>query len=340
MGRILVVGDVHWSTYSSIVRGRGERCSVRLEHLISSIDWCERLAEGQGCESIVYLGDFFDKPDLTSEEISMLDAISWSNKQHIFIVGNHESNVASLEYNSADALRAHGFFVVNTPKAIGGIVYLPYITEGSRKPLREYLGGLDMPIVFSHNDIKGIRYGMYESKTGFSVDEIESSTSMYINGHLHNGGWVNNPHTILNLGNICGQNFSEDAFSYQHRAMVLDTNSTACEFFENPHALNFYKFDVCTKEDIRRMENIKSNAVLSIKCNSKLKDGLKALLDKDPRVLLYKLIIYVDQGDDVQNAPKVELKGLDYMERFKEFIIENLGGDEVVMEELGEVCRQ
>ena len=70
--KILIVGDVHWSTYSSIVRSRGKKYSTRLENLINSVNWAERIADEENCDRIIYLGDFFDKADLTAEEITAL----------------------------------------------------------------------------------------------------------------------------------------------------------------------------------------------------------------------------------------------------------------------------
>ena len=64
------------------------------------------------------------------------------------------------------------------------------------------------------------------------------------------------------------------------------------------------------------------------------------MLDNNPKVLTYKLIVYVEStSSDSSNENKVELGGLDYIERFKEFIIDNIGSDAIVMEELEEVCK-
>lgn len=337
MKKILIVGDVHWSTYSSILRTRGLKCSIRLERLISSLNWCEQLAIEKGCDSVLYLGDFFDKPELYGEEITMLNSIKWNSLPHYFIVGNHESDVASLEYNSTEVLRKNNFEIINKPTIMDNIVILPYITEDARLPLKDYLQGTNKPIVFSHNDLKGIRYGKYESKTGFELSEIEDLTSLYINGHLHNGAWVTKK--ILNLGVLCGQNFGEDAFNYEHQVMVLDVDTLSYELIENPHAINFYKIEINTREDFNCIKNIKNYAVISIKCANSLKEEVKEILDKDPRILTYKLVIYIDSKDETTSETQVELKGLDYIDRFKEFIVDNMGNDEIVMEELEEVCK-
>ena len=105
--KILFVGDVHWSTYSSIVRSRGNHFSKRLENLIASMNFVESIADKYQCDEEIFLGDFFDKPDLNAEEISALSEIEWSHYPRIrhFIVGNHESGIASLVYSSTKSLQ-------------------------------------------------------------------------------------------------------------------------------------------------------------------------------------------------------------------------------------------
>ena len=161
--KILICGDVHFSTYSSIVRSRGKHFSTRLECLIKSLCWVEQISEEYGCEEEIYLGDFFDKPELSSEELTALSEIHWNNSSRLkhFIVGNHESGVASLIYNSTQALHKLGV-VEDVPYIYPlnentEILFLPYITEDNRKPLSEYLKDRNLNkklIICSHNDIK------------------------------------------------------------------------------------------------------------------------------------------------------------------------------------------
>ena len=81
--RILVCGDVHWSNYSSILRRRGTDYSKRLENCINSINWVEQTAEDYSCDCVVYLGDWFDRSDLNSEEIS---PFSFYQKRTYYII--------------------------------------------------------------------------------------------------------------------------------------------------------------------------------------------------------------------------------------------------------------
>ena len=86
------------------------------------------------------MGDFFDRPDLTAEELSALNELQWASgsvQEHIFIVGNHEITTASLEFNSANVLRNRGFTVVDGPYLIHttatDMLFLPYIGETELK---------------------------------------------------------------------------------------------------------------------------------------------------------------------------------------------------------------
>ena len=344
--KVLVVGDIHWSTYSSILRSRGNHFSTRLEYLIKSLSWVEQVAKEHGCEEEVFLGDTFDKPDLTAEEISALSEVEWNTSSRIkhFIVGNHESGIASLVYNSTQILHKVGV-IEDTPYIYPvdehtEFLFLPYITEDNRKPLVEYLKNRQSNkklVVFSHNDIKDFQMGMFLSTTGFSIDEIEKNCDLYINGHLHNGGWVS-PRKILNLGNLCGQNFSEDAFKYEHHIAILDTDTLELKFIENPYALNFYKLEMDEEANIGQLEFLKENAVVSIKCEESLKDKLEEVLNKDIKLLCSKVVYYSKEVTGTVESIS-ELQTVDHLEKFRQYVIDKLGKSEVVLAELSEVCK-
>lgn len=344
--KVLIVGDIHWSTYSSIVRSRGKYFSTRLEHLIRSMNWVERIAKVYNCQEEIFLGDTFDKPDLTSEEISALSCVDWNDLQKHFIVGNHESGLSSLAYNSTQALHKVGV-IEDTPNVYPvddkiDFLFLPYITEDNRKHIAEYLAVKERQIdkkliIFSHNDIKDFQMGAFLSTTGFAIGDIENHCDLYINGHLHNGGWVTKK--ILNLGNLCGQNFSEDAFRYEHHVMVLDTDTMTYEFIENPEALNFYKLTIEDEQDLIVLDKLKNNAVVSIKCHDTVKQELLKKLDSHTNILESKIIYYSDVVNSSDELGTANLQFADHLNKFKEFVIEKLGSTVTVLEELEEVCK-
>ena len=103
--KIGIVGDIHWSKYSSILRSRGKKYSKRLENCIESINWAEDTT--RDCDMVVYLGDFFDNESLKSEEITALSEIKWNKLPHKFLVGNHELGLNDLSFSSAHIFDLH-----------------------------------------------------------------------------------------------------------------------------------------------------------------------------------------------------------------------------------------
>ena len=115
--RCLIYSDPHWCQNSSIVRSNGDKYSTRLNNLIQSINWVEQLAWDQGAECIICCGDFFDSSVLNSMEISALQEIRWAPLSHLFLTGNHETNVSSLEYSTIDLFKlCPNVTVINTPQ--------------------------------------------------------------------------------------------------------------------------------------------------------------------------------------------------------------------------------
>lgn len=350
--KICVVGDVHLSQYSSIIRKRSKLYSMRLENCIQSINWAERQAEENGCDCIVYLGDFFDRPDLNAEEITALQDIEWSIKPHYFLVGNHEMGMNDLSYSSAHNMkRVPLSTVINEPAWIGSsrgsnirLLFLPYILESNRKNFKEYIDSAkslslgdykevyDKVVVFSHNDLEGIRYGQYVSKSGFNVEEIFDNCEMYINGHLHNQQQINEK--IINLGNLTGQNFSEDAEKYSHTIGILDLNTMKLDLINNPYAFNFYKFEISKESDIEEMlVKCKNNSVLTLKVNEDLFDLLKEKLNSMPSIIEYRIIIkpkpILNESVEIE-----QVLNTNHVESFKNYILSQLDNTDILKEEL------
>lgn len=335
--KILVYTDVHWCSISSIVTQRGKKYSVRLDHLIDSMNWVESL----DCDLVVCLGDFFDKPNLNAEEISALKEIKWNDKEHYFLVGNHDSNVSDLSFTSAYALSMKNYHIVTESQVHtfgeSQILLLPYITEDNRQPLESYWQNKKdenkNQIIFSHNDIKGVQYGKFLSETGFSLDEIDEECSLFVNGHIHNFGYVSD--NALNLGNLCGQNFNEDATKYNHYAMIFDTDTLDVEFVENPYALNFYKYIITKDKDIVNCFNeIKNNSVISFKCEEKLLDKLNETLYNNKDRIVKSRVNLSFSNDETQSAQISQLATTNYITQFCNYVLENLDNSTLLKEEL------
>ena len=354
--RILLFSDVHWSTYSSIVRSRGEKYSLRLENLIQSMNWVEQCAHDYCCDKVICLGDFFDKAELDAESITALNDIQWTSLPHTFLVGNHEVNSADLKYSSAHLFNLKDNYIINVPSVEEyedfQILYLPYFLERDRPVLKEIYKDCRTDkhrILLSHNDIKGINYGRFISREGFSVEEIESVCDICINGHLHNASQVTSK--IRNIGNLTGQNFSEDAFQYSHNIIIVDTDAWKFYILENPSAFNFYKLDFTTPWDIDYLNDLcfklKNNSVLTVRC--KEGDGYECLRARfDPKwpdngfpkccnVVTSKFIIEREKA--VEDTEESISFSVDHLNQFKEYILENVGNDDVIISELQEICK-
>ena len=147
--RYFIYADPHWSSYSSIVRSRGERYSTRIDNLIETINWVELEAQKQNCDAIICLGDFFDKSELNSEEITALQEVRWANMRHYMLVGNHEMGRNDLEISSAHLFTLiPNVAVIDVPYMYNeqnntSIMFLPYVLENNRKPLKEYFDGME-----------------------------------------------------------------------------------------------------------------------------------------------------------------------------------------------------
>ena len=336
--KVLIYSDIHISQDSSIVKGFGKNYSTRLEYIIKSINWAENLAINHKCDLIFNLGDTFNKPIVNAMEATAVQDINWADIPHYILVGNHDSDVVSLEYSSVSILKKLGFHIIKEVTHLYDnedvFTFIPYILEDNRKPLTEYLVGKN-DIVLSHNDIAGFRFGNFVSKEGFKVDDIEKCCKLFLNGHLHNSSFLSDK--ILNVGNLCGQNFTEDSLKYSHGCWILDTKTNSLEFYENPYSLNFYKLEY--PSDKKVFSNLKNNSVLMVKCERSYQEELKNILTNySDKIVTTRVLLY--DKDIIENIDtQVKLDKVDHLKQFTDFIHEQLGNTELINEELMEVCR-
>lgn len=344
--KIAICGDLHMCKSSSIVTANGTKYSKRLENCVNTLNWVESLADEQSCDMIIYLGDIFNKAVLDQETVTALADVAWSKLPHEFIVGNHDSEDSDLGCNVVYAVEGDNRIIVPTPKTIktdsSNLVLLPYITEANRKPLASYLSEIDSSkptIIFAHNDIAGINYGPVVSTVGFNIDEIIANCRMFIDGHLHNGQWIRK-NRIRTLGTITGQNFGEDAFTYRHNVMILDTNSMSWEDFENPYAYNFYQLEINDSADMTKLNKVGPNAVLSIKCKENIKHAVDDFLKAAPETLVAaSRVITVKDATATTTEADIDDLMVDHIQKFVDCCHEKLGNDPILEQELAEICK-
>ena len=347
--KVLIYTDPHWSQYSSILRSRNEYHSVRLSNLIDSINWTEELAVRAGCTVVMCLGDFFDSNHLNAEEISALQHIRWSNCSHVFLTGNHETNMSNLEYSTADLFNlCPDARVVATPQQyfIDGtdceFCFLPYVLERDRKTLQEYFGQSSAKrIIFSHNDLKDVQYGSFLSTEGFELNDIHENCDLYFNGHIHH--CCNVTDKVINIGNLTGQNFTEDATKYSHCAVVIDTETLEYKFYENPYAFKFYKLDATqckTEAEVKQfLTQIKSNGVVTLHVNSNLADTARMFLEELKKDWIHEYRVNVKHELTKTSIESTSLQTVDHLQQFEQYAINNIENSDIVKEELQAIMR-
>lgn len=335
---ISIYADPHWCQYSSIIRKNSSRYSLRLENLINSVNWVETTSQENNCDLIICLGDFFDKSDLNSVEITALKEINWAqNIPHQFLVGNHDMGRADLSQSSSHVFSSiKEFDVIDRPCSDSypniNLCYLPYVLEDSRKDISSYFNitNSNPCILFSHNDLKGIQMGKFISKQGFSIEEIESNFKLCLNGHLHNGAWVSSK--ILNCGNLTGQNFSEDAKRYHHCLYILNTDTLEIKSIENPFAFNFYKLDGID-------DSIQANSVCTIRCHESNLQQVREWADSNSNIFEYRLVVEHEDNTIVDSIMDVESFSIDHLKQFRDYVTSNFENTEILLQELQEVLR-
>ena len=347
---IAFYSDPHWCQHSSIVRTQGQKYSSRLENLIDSLNWVEQLAWNNGCECIICCGDFFDSSVLNAMEVSALQEIRWAPVSHLFLTGNHETNVSSLEYSTADLFKlCTNSCVINTPQqyfidnTTVEFCFLPYVLERDRKTIEEYFGKpICNRVIFSHNDLKDVQYGAFLSTEGFEVNDIESNCNLYFNGHIHH--CCNVTPKILNVGNLTGQNFTEDATKYQHCAVILNTETLEYKCYTNPYAFKFYKIDatdcLTTDELMHKLNTINYNGVATVHVNASMSEEARNILEdlKKDRIQTYRLIVnYAKESANLET--KTLDVSVDHLKQFTEYVKQTMQNSDIVNEELQYIMR-
>ena len=340
MEKYLIYTDVHWSTYSSIVRRRGKKYSTRLHNLINSMNWVESLAVELGCTGEICCGDFFDRSDLNAEELTALQDVKWNSLPKKFIVGNHESGVNNLVYSSTKALENMNVQIISTPQTISindyvECTFIPYFTPDNIKPISTYLSNSSKKkVVFAHADLAGLQYGRFQSQSGFNIQEIVDTCSLFINGHLHNEQVIDNK--IVLVGNLTGANFNEDAFTYEHLAYCLtieDDGRLILESYVNPYAFNFYKIRIEHDYDLKQLDNLKSNAVVSIVCADTLCDLVNNEIKSIENIIESRLLLTHAESNAV-DLDSFNFKSNDHIKQFIDFVQRTLEPSAALSDEL------
>lgn len=341
--KIGLYADPHVSQSSGILVGKigNNEFSGRLDNLIKCFDWMRGFFNDQGCKKVICLGDMTDKPVLTAEEISAMSRfVGCSND--IMIVGNH---CRSNKDGSINTLKSTFNAVYSEPAVIDcdgcKVLLLPYNSTPS--DLSE-IGHVD--VILSHNDIKGYDFGGHISKSGYDLHDIVSNCKLFINGHLHNGGWLVNG-KVINLGQLSGMNFSSCGGQWEPSVGILDTETLELTIYENPVAYRFKKLEFNSVSKLKSyLDNLPTKVlkyrltdqlildseeytdsmceyILQVKVPAKISASARKLLDQSNKVVASRVLVTQDRSK-ASKSTKVELSSKSTMSnvysKLREFV--------------------
>lgn len=308
--------DPHISQSSSIVIGRQGEFTGRLDNLIESFKWMKEVFDEEKVGRVFCLGDMTDRPTLTAEEITAMSKLN--AEDHYLIVGNHCRADKSGKLNSLELFKN----VYSEPQVIEldkrKILILPYSSDEIN--LDEY-GEVD--VILSHNDIKGYDYDGHISNIGMELSDIVSHCKLFINGHLHNGGWVVE-NRICNLGQLSGMNFSSCGGEWEPSIAVLDLSNLSLKIIPNPVAYRFKKESFKTLSTLKSYLNglpDEGQYVLRVKVPSKISEQARKVINQCNKVVASRVLTVqeVDKKNNSQ-ADKVEINTTSVYDKLRQFV--------------------
>ena len=109
------------------------------------------------------------------------------------------------------------------------------------------------------------------------------------------------------------------------------------EYIENPYAYNFYKLQIDTESDILCLEQLKNNAVVSVKCTQNLVDKVRQKIEEIPNIVESRVIL-VRQFEETEETTELNLT-VDHLTRFIECCKASIENSTILEEELSEICK-
>lgn len=315
--KIALTADIHFCKRESLVDNR-------YPFLKKSIEWADSLP----CDYHFDLGDFFNTSHLSAEDVAVLDSVKFKNEWHC-ITGNHEQDGQNslLKYFRDLHVVYERPQLKNFGKGLW-VLFIPY----SKNPtsLDELLKKLpqgEQVMVCSHCDFVGM-FGTEEGE-GYSLDEINADNriKVWMNGHYHQRMILSNK--VIVVGNLCGQNFTQNFDP--HGVCVYDTDENSYEFVDNPYALVFGRMDT-SDPNCRSIRKVIENDpekrfVLAIQTDTSSKTVLKDWADEHlvaSRIMLSdvgKGLAGLGDGEIVND----ELTAIDHIALFKQEVAKRFG---------------
>lgn len=318
MAKVVFTSDIHFCKRESLVEDR-------YEHLVKSLVWADC---GVEADLHIDLGDMFNTSHLTAEDVAVLDSVHFRNKWHC-VMGNHEQDGHhSLLRYFRDIHEIYEAPRLKRFDGVGWFLFLPFTKHPM--PLSELLRGLpdgEKVVVCSHCEFVGM-FDTVEG-AGYSLDEINADAriKMWFQGHYHQRA-VLSPKVVI-VGNLCGQNFTQNFDP--HGVVVYDTDTNKYTFVENPYALVFGKMDTNTPKckDIRKLiegDPVK-RYVLAIQTDSELRDKMKAWAAEHLVASRIMVSDVAGAGLADEEVEQFEAVQIDHVALFKEEVAKRFGED-------------
>jgi hypothetical protein len=109
------------------------------------------------------------------------------------------------------------------------------------------------------------------------------------------------------------------------------------EYLENPYAYNFYKISIDSEQDIQTLDELKTNAVVSIKCAQNLAERVNHKIEATPNIIESRVIL-VRQYEENTETTEINL-AVDHLTRFIECCKASIENSNILEEELSEICK-
>ena len=105
------------------------------------------------------------------------------------------------------------------------------------------------------------------------------------------------------------------------------------ELIENPYTLNFYHL---TK--LSELSKIKDNAVVSFRCNRDDVDTVTKKLENNKKIKYFKVLLF-SESKATKEVEEEKLNKVNHIELFQSFMLEKLGTEKMIKEEVESVCK-
>lgn len=307
--KLLIVADMHLAYTSSILPlyKENSKYTTRLQYMIDTVKWYENLAEEQGVDYIINLGDLTDGNILRAEELTALaEAYSCRNSKSIpelYVTGNHDTLTDDHRYSATSILRSIPNFTIYTePEKVVLVgksgesintTMLPYMNW--KKIDHEFLKKWNSDMLFSHIDIMGSSlYSTFGVDFGIDPELLCMYFNNVYNGHIHLQERLKcSKNNIWNVGSLTSISFS-DSNKYIPGAHIVDTKTNTFETIHNPYNILFRKFSIDSitsfKDNINKLDK-SYKYIVRIDVPYKLKDDIAKLIEKEENIIASRLII-------------------------------------------------